>query len=138
VLAGVKTSSYAENVVALRYAHQRRASEAIFGNTVGDLCEGTGTNIFWTDGERIHTPPLSAGCLAGITRALLIEQMDVVEATLPVAALADVREAFLTSSTRIVQSIGRVDDIELEIVDGPLTTAAVEVMAALIASDVDP
>lgn len=138
VLAGVKTSSYAENVVALHYAHQRRASEAIFGNTVGDLCEGTGTNIFWTDGETIHTPPLSAGCLAGITRALLIEQMHVVEATLPVAALADVREAFLTSSTRVVQSIGRVDDIELEIVDGPLTTAAVNVMASLIASDVDP
>ena len=137
-MAGVKTSSYAENVVALRHAHRQGATEAIFANTRGELCEGTGTNIFWTDGERIHTPPLKSGCLAGVTRALLMEHMEVVEATLPAEALRDVPEAFLTSTTRVVQSIGRVDEVELDIVGGPLTTGAAAAMAALIATDVDP
>lgn len=138
VMAGVKTSSYAENVVALRYAHQRGASEAIFGNTRGQLCEGTGSNIFWTDGEQIHTPPLRSGCLAGVTRALLMEHLHCREADLPIGALSEVPEAFLTSTTRIVQSIARVADTQLAIVDGPLTKAAAEVLADLMATNVDP
>ena len=44
--AGLKTTSYADNVVALAYAKARGASEAIFGNTRGELCEGTGSNVF--------------------------------------------------------------------------------------------
>jgi branched-chain amino acid aminotransferase len=138
VMAGVKTSSYAENVVALRYAHQRGASEAIFANTRGQLCEGTGSNIFWTDGGRFHTPPLQSGCLAGVTRALLMEHLDCCEADLPIGALSEIPEAFLTSSTRIVQSIARVDDTDLRTVDGPLTKAAAEMLVDLIAADVDP
>jgi branched-chain amino acid aminotransferase len=137
-MAGVKTSSYAENVVALRYAHQRGASEAIFANTRGQLCEGTGSNIFWTDGGRFHTPPLQSGCLAGITRALLMEHLDCCEADLPIGALSEIPEAFLTSSTRIVQSIARVDDTDLRTVDGSLTNAAAEMLVDLIATDVDP
>jgi branched-chain amino acid aminotransferase len=137
-MAGVKTSSYAENVVALHQAHERGASEAIFGNTRGELCEGTGTNIFWVDDDRIHTPRLDSGCLAGVTRALLLERLDVRETSLPFEALREVPEAFLTSSTRVVQSIRKVDDAELEVVDGPATKAAAEAMAALIATDPDP
>lgn len=137
-MAGVKTSSYAENVVALLYAHQRAATEAIFANTRGELCEGTGTNIFWTDGHHIHTPPLASGCLAGITRELLMEQIDVVETTLPITELRDVPEVFLTSSTRIVQPIGAIDDSTLAVVDGPLSKAAAEAMRSLIATDADP
>ena len=45
-LTGLKTTSYAENVLALEYAKERGGAEAIFANTVGDLCEGTGSNIF--------------------------------------------------------------------------------------------
>jgi branched-chain amino acid aminotransferase len=138
VMAGVKTSSYAENVVALRYAHERGASEAIFANTRGQLCEGTGSNIFWTDGERIHTPPLRSGCLAGVTRALVMEHLDCREADLPIGGLSEIPEAFLTSSTRIVQSIARVDDTDLRTVDGPLTKAAAEMLVDLMATDVDP
>src|SRR5690606_36162816 len=72
-LTGLKTTSYAENVRALAYAAERGCSEAIFGNTVGDLCEGTGSNIFVVVDGRLLTPPLSSGCLAGITRALVLE-----------------------------------------------------------------
>jgi branched-chain amino acid aminotransferase len=51
-LAGLKTTSYAENVVALAHAHERGASEAVFANLAGHLCEGTGSNVFYVvDGE---------------------------------------------------------------------------------------
>src|SRR5436190_13252165 len=72
-LTGLKTTSYAENVVALARAHEAGASEAIFANTRDELCEGTGTNVFVVVGGRLLTPPLSSGCLAGITRELVLE-----------------------------------------------------------------
>ena len=137
-MAGVKTTSYAENVLALDMARERGASEAIFADTRGRVSEGTGSNIFWSDGERLHTPPLDTGCLAGVTRALLLEQLDIAETHLPVKDLPGVPEAFLASSTRIVQSIARIDGTELPVVEGPLTAAAAKAMAELIAADIDP
>jgi len=137
-MAGVKTTSYAENVLALDMARELGASEAIFADTRGRVSEGTGSNIFWSDGTRLHTPPLDTGCLAGITRALLLERLDVTETHQPVAELPSVPEAFLASSTRAVQSIARIDSTELPVVDGPLTVAAAELMAELMANDIDP
>ena len=64
---------------ALAYAAERGGSEAIFANTAGNLCEGTGTNVFVVSGGQLLTPPLSAGCLAGVTRALVIEWSGAVE-----------------------------------------------------------
>jgi len=64
-LAGVKTTSYAENVVALSYARQQGAAEAIFANLAGNLCEGSGTNVFVVAGGRLVTPPLSAAAWPG-------------------------------------------------------------------------
>ena len=137
-MAGVKTTSYAENVLALDMARERGASEAIFADTRGRVSEGTGSNIFWSDGERLHTPPLDTGCLAGVTRALLLEHLDIAETHLPVEDLPGVPEAFLASSTRTVQSIARIDDADLPVVDGPLTSEAWRMMAELIATDIDP
>jgi branched-chain amino acid aminotransferase len=137
-VAGIKTTSYAENVVALQRAKDQGAGEAIFANTAGKLCEGTGTNIFVGIGGRLITPPLSSGCLAGVTRELLLEIMDIAEEDLPVSALAAADEAFLTSSTRDVQAIAAVDGTELPTGNGPLTSAAAEAFAALEARTVDP
>ena len=137
-MAGVKTTSYAENVLALDLARERGASEAIFADTQGRVSEGTGSNIFWSDGERLHTPPLDTGCLAGVTRSLLLELLDISETHLPVEHLPGVPEAFLASSTRTVQSIARIDDTELPVVDGPLTAEAWRAMNELIATDIDP
>ncbi|MDQ0963073.1 branched-subunit amino acid aminotransferase/4-amino-4-deoxychorismate lyase [Streptomyces sp. B4I13] len=55
-LTGLKTTSYAENVVALARAHEQGATEALFGNTAGRLCEGTGSNVFVVVDGEIHTP----------------------------------------------------------------------------------
>jgi branched-chain amino acid aminotransferase len=137
-LAGLKTISYAENVVALAYARERAAGEAIFGNLGGDLCEGTGTNVFVGTGGRLWTPPLSAGCLPGVTRDLLLQLVDVVEEAMPLGALARADEAFLTSSTREVQPIDAVDGHSLPAAPGPLTRAATAAFQALVARDLDP
>ncbi|MGI9022169.1 MAG: aminotransferase class IV [Acidimicrobiales bacterium] len=137
-LAGIKTVSYGENVVALAYARQRGAGEALFANLAGNLCEGTGTNVFVGVAGRLLTPPLSSGCLAGVTRDLLVESLDVAVEDLPLDRLAEVDEAFLTSSTREVQTIGAVDGRPLPSAPGPLTAAAAAAFAELLAADLDP
>ncbi|MER0243335.1 aminotransferase class IV [Streptomyces sp. HSW2009] len=107
-LAGVKSTSYAENVVALGAARRAGASEALFANTVGQLCEGTGSNVFLVLGGELHTPPLTSGCLAGVTRALVVEWSGAKETDLPLAALDEADEIFLTSTLRDVQGVHRV------------------------------
>ncbi len=138
-VAGLKTTSYAENVVALAAAKERDASEALMANTAGELCEGTGSNVFVIHDGTIRTPPLSSGCLAGVTRELILDRLDVdvVEEALPFDSLASADEVFLTSSTRDVQGLHRIDDRELE-APGPRTRAVAAAFAALAAADTDP
>ncbi|MGI8684341.1 MAG: aminotransferase class IV [Acidimicrobiales bacterium] len=137
-LTGYKTTSYGENVVALARAAERGAGEALFANLAGDLCEGTGSNVVIAAGGRLVTPPLSSGCLAGVTRALVIEACGVVEDDIPLTALARTHEAFLTSTTREVQPIRAVDGRPLPAAPGPLTAAAAAALSALIADNPDP
>jgi len=137
-VAGAKTTSYAENVVALEHAHRLGSSEALFANTAGDLCEGTGSNVFVGIAGRLRTPPLTSGCLAGITRELLLEVLDVDEVDLSLDELRAADEVFLTSSTRDVHPVARVDDVELAPCPGPLTAAAQAAFAAIQARTLDP
>jgi branched-chain amino acid aminotransferase len=109
-LAGVKSTSYAENVVALRWAHDHDASEALFANTRGELCEGTGTNVFVVLGGQVLTPPLGSGCLGGITRELVLEWFGARQREMPVSVLQEADEVFITSSTRNVHPVVRADD----------------------------
>ncbi|MGW0700767.1 aminotransferase class IV [Streptomyces sp. NPDC002867] len=137
-LTGLKTTSYAENVVALARAHQQGASEALFANTVGQLCEGTGSNVFVVlDGE-LHTPPVSSGCLAGITRALTVEWTGAKETDLPLDVLDRAEEVFLTSTLRDVQAVVRIDGREIGQAPGPVTTKAMRVFEERAAADPDP
>ncbi|KAB7740649.1 4-amino-4-deoxychorismate lyase [Nostocoides sp. F2B08] len=139
--AGLKTTSYADNVVALAHAKARGASEAIFANTRGELCEGTGSNIFVVVGDEILTPPLRSGALAGITRELVLQWcladgVPVREVDLPIEILRDADEVFITSSTRDVMPVDRVDERVLSV--GPLTKAAAESFARHSAESMDP
>ncbi|GLX38689.1 4-amino-4-deoxychorismate lyase [Streptomyces roseochromogenus] len=137
-VAGLKTTSYAENVVALARAHGEGASEALFANTVGRLCEGTGSNVFVVlDGE-LHTPLLGSGCLAGITRALAVEWTGAKETDLPFDALERAEEVFLTSTLRDVQAVHRVDGRTLAAAPGPVTAKAMRIFEERAASDIDP
>lgn len=141
--AGLKTTSYADNVVALRYAHDRGAAEALFANTRDEVCEGTGSNVFYEHDGELVTPPLSSGCLAGVTRELLIEWLadegtPVREAALPIDTLRATREAFITSTTRDVMPVARVDGVALPAAPGPLTRNACVVFERCAAADSDP
>jgi branched-chain amino acid aminotransferase len=135
----VKTTAYAENVVALARAKTAGAGEALFANTLGELCEGTGTNVFVVRDGVARTPPLSSGCLAGITRALVLDWCpDVREETLTPDDLADADEIFLTSSTRDVQGVRAVDGRLLDSAPGPVTVSIATTFAVNSESDSDP
>ncbi len=108
-LAGVKAASYAENVMAYRYAVKAGGDEALMLNTSGNLCECSMSNLFLVKGGGVFTPSLSSGCLPGVTRAVVLklcaengipaEECDLSEGDL---LLAD--EMFITSSAREVQA----------------------------------
>ena len=95
-VVGLKTTSYAENVVALARAKEQGAIEAVFGNTRGELCECTGSNIFVVVDGVVLTPPAESGPLLGITRELTIEWgraagIEIREAALPLEVLRECR-----------------------------------------------
>lgn len=141
-VAGLKTTSYAENVVSLAAAKKAGGTEAIMPNTRGELCEGTGSNIFVAVDGELLTPPLESGALAGITRGLVIQWcraagVPVREATLPMSVLETCDEVFITSSTRDVQAVSAVDGRTLT-APGPLTQAAADAFARAAAADMDP
>lgn len=136
-VAGLKTTSYAENVVALAYAEERQASEAIFANTAGNLCEGTGTNVFCVFGDTVATPPLSAGCLSGVTRNLVVEWCGAEERDISMDEFWAADEVFLTSTTRDVQGVHAVDDRTFPD-DQPVTARVAQVWRDREPLDIDP
>ena len=136
-LAGVKSTSYAENVVALAEAAKHDASEAIFANLVGHLCEGTGSNVGYVVGGEVRTPTLDSGCLAGVTRDLLLEWYDVTQIDEPIAVLDEADEIFLLSTTRDVQAVHRIDGRDLE-APGPVTSRLMDLWASKEAEGCDP
>ncbi len=140
--AGLKTTSYAENVVALAYAKERGAIEAIFGNTRDELCEGTGTNIVLVRDGRLVTPPLTSGCLAGVTRELALEWaresgLEVREEAVPMSSAHEADEVFITSSTKDVLPVARWDEVTYA-APGPVTARVAEVFAKLAGERLDP
>lgn len=142
-IAGVKSTSYAENVVMAQFAAKRGGDEALVSNTLGYLCEGTGSNVFIERRGEVVTPPLSSGCLAGITRGLVLEWG--AKAGLPVrvaapgelemAVLEEVRHgdafAAVSSSTRGLAPIVWLDGADTR--EGPLLRR----LAALYESHAD-
>jgi len=140
--AGLKTTSYADNVIALARAKEQGALEAILGNTRGELCEATGSNVFVVLDGAVVTPPLDSGCLAGITRELVLEWcaadgVEVVEQALPLDVLARADEVFITSSIKDVFPVSAVDRRSLA-APGPVTARVMQVWAAHAALGVDP
>jgi branched-chain amino acid aminotransferase len=100
------------------------SEEALFANTRDELCEGTGSNVFVGIGGRLLTPPLESGCLAGITRGLLLAAGIGHEERITMAEFRAADEAFLVSTAREVQPISAIDIVALPLVEGPLTAEA--------------
>ena len=106
-------------------------------NSVGSMCEGTGTNIFAVINQQVVTPPLSTGCLAGITRELLLEWGLASERKVSLAELESADEVFLTSSTRDVHPVTKLGEREWAL-PGEITKALSARFVRRIVQDVDP
>lgn len=136
VMAGVKTTSYGGNVRGLAHAREQGATEGIFTTINGFVSEGTGSNIFCVINGDVITPPLTAGILDGVTRALVMAWYPVQERpiTLEEAQAAD--EVFLTSSLRDVQAVTSWDDHEYPA--GTVTTEIARTFAERSRAEPDP
>jgi len=111
-LAGLKAASYAENMLALSAARKAGFDEPLFLNSRGEICEMATANLFIVKEGRILTPPLSSGCLPGVTRGWLLENAgaDAEERVLFPEDLAAADEWFLTSAICGVIPVGRWED----------------------------
>jgi branched-chain amino acid aminotransferase len=127
-LAGVKSTSFGENLVAQRYFRPLGADEGLLANTADEVCEGVTSNVFVVLDGVLHTPTLASGCLDGVTREILCELLPVDETALPLAVLDSCGEAFWTSATRKVQPIASLDGRTLR-TDGAVTRRASQALA---------
>jgi branched-chain amino acid aminotransferase len=104
--AGVKYTSWAQNLTWYERAHEQGLDEVVLLNERGEVSECTSANIFVAVGGKVFTPPLAAGCLPGVTRAVLLEEiwpasgLRVSERILFPTDLEAAEEVFITSTTR--------------------------------------
>jgi branched-chain amino acid aminotransferase len=110
ILDGVKSLSYAANMLASRLARERGFDEALLVTPHGRVLEAPTSSIFWVQDGAVLTPPLDDHILASITRARVIEVTTAVERPCTLEDLGRADEAFLASTVREVQPIAAVDD----------------------------
>jgi branched-chain amino acid aminotransferase len=113
--AGTKILSWAMNLTWLEKAQQRGFDEVILLNERGEVAECTSANIFVANGSEVWTPPLSSGCLPGITREVILGEVRapgirVIEKTVMPGDLESADEVFITSTTRNLLAVRQVDE----------------------------
>lgn len=116
--AGTKILSWATNLVWYEDAHRAGFDEALLLNERGEVSECTSANFFAVFGDTVATPPLTSGCLPGVTRELLLEDIRVpgikfVERPLTLPDLEAADELFITSSTRDLLGVREVDGLSI-------------------------
>jgi branched-chain amino acid aminotransferase len=126
VLDGVKSLSYAANMLATRLAKELGADEALLVTPHGRVLEGPTTSFFYVVDGALYTPPLSERILESITRRALLAVTDARERVTTRDELGDVSEAFLASSLREVHPVHAIDEIAIGLAPGPLSAAAAE------------
>jgi branched-chain amino acid aminotransferase len=129
VLDGIKSLSYAGNMLAGRLARERGFDEALLVTPHGRVLEAPTSSIFWVD-ERgtVCTPPLDEHILASITRDRVLQLLDVEERSATLDDVQGAQEAFLASTTREVQAIAAIEDRELPAAPGERTREAAEAL----------
>jgi branched-chain amino acid aminotransferase len=110
ILDGVKSLSYAANMLATRIARERGFDEALLVTPHGRVLEAPTSSIFWVQDGELFTPPLSDHILASITRALVIDASGATERSCMLGEIGQADEAFLASTTREVQPVAQIDD----------------------------
>lgn len=134
LLDGVKSLSYAANMLAGRLARERGFDEALLVTPHGRVLEAPTSSIFWIADGAVMTPPLSEHILASITRALVIELSGATERECTLEDLDASDEAFLASTVREVQPIAAVDQRRFQGV-GSVTSRIAQDVAAHIRSE---
>jgi len=109
----VKSYPYNHRLEILEQARTKGFDEALVTSVEGKVCEGAVTNVLLKIAGTWCTPPLSDGVLAGVMRALVIENCDVMVRSISISEIKDVESAFLLSSLRIAQPIASIDGREL-------------------------
>lgn len=136
-LIGAKTTSYADNLAVLEQVRQKGADEALISDTQGRVCEATTANVIMAVAGRLVTPTTATGCLAGVTRSLLIEWGIVAEMDVKSAELATVSEMLLSSSTRDLIPVVRCD-AHMYPAPGDLGAAAIREFKLRAVQNLDP
>lgn len=133
ILNGVKSLSYGANMHATRLAAEAGAEEALLVTPEGIVLEPPTSSIFWVSATgKLRTTELVAGVLASITRERLMRDLEAEEGAWPLQDLLSAREAFLASTTREIQAVSRISDIELGAEPGPVTEEAKRLFSARV------
>jgi branched-chain amino acid aminotransferase len=137
-LAGVKVTSWLENVWMLDQALRRGFDEVVLLNERNEVAECTAANIFCVRSGDVSTPPLSAGCLPGVSREVLLEMggeagVQIKEASLTPEDLLGADEVFITSTTREVQPVSQIEERQIAQVGGPVTRRLAEAFSKYVA-----
>jgi branched-chain amino acid aminotransferase len=134
VLDGIKSLSYAANMLATRLAQERGFDEALLVSPHGRVLEAPTSTLFWVRDGELLTPPLDDHILASITRSRLFEVAGAGEAPCTADDLAAADEAFLASSVREVQYAVAIEDREFD-GEGPVTAEAARLLRDRIESE---
>jgi branched-subunit amino acid aminotransferase/4-amino-4-deoxychorismate lyase len=126
-LSGIKSLNYLDHVLSWEEAQSRDFDEAVVLNERGEIVSATTANLFWAKDGTIHTPTLSTGALAGITRECVIEIANkhfipLLEGIYEMADLTDADEIFLTSSSLGVAPVTTFDFRRYAVEPGSITT----------------
>lgn len=133
-----KTGNYLNNVLCLRAARVRGADEVLMLNLQGEITEASTSNVAFVRGGRIYTPPLAAGILGGITRALLLQEIapnagvEMVETSLTPDDLAGMEEAFMLSTTRDLAPVSAIDEHRFRVDAATITMRLKAAFAAYV------
>ncbi len=125
VLDGIKSLSYAANMLCSRLARERGFDEALMVTPHGRVLEAPTSTFFWVTGDELRTPPLEDHLLDSITRRAVMACCEVRETPTTLEDLRGAQEAFLASSLKEVLPVHRIEDIELP-APGPVTARTAE------------
>lgn len=135
ILDGVKSLSYAANMLATRLAKEAGADEALLVTPHGRVLEAPTTSFVYVLDATLYTPPLSDRILDSITRRVLFAVTDVQERVTTLDDFRSLEEAFLASSIREVHPVHAIDGTPIDGTPGPLTLAAAERVREHIAAE---
>jgi branched-chain amino acid aminotransferase len=134
ILDGIKSLSYAANMLAGRLAREAGFDEALLVTPHGRVLEAPTSSIFWIEGGQMFTPPLDDHILASITRALVIDVARAEERLCPLETLLSADEVFLASTIREVQPVLAIDDHSYEL-PGPVSERTATLVEERIRSE---